>query len=211
MDLATDAFTLEILAPDKRAWSVDVPRQAPDGFEIRLDAGECRLRGVLLDDVSGDPLARRRVHAEPWSADDRAARATPSCVTDAEGRFELTGLAASKYSLAFSSWYEEESPYKGVSFVPDAPARSAVVGDPASAARTQLHHGPGYGDEAETSRRRDGVGQCIVPSSGGGETPLGTRRNISHTKRRQQPDRTPRCVAPDRDTRGGEAEAALIG
>jgi hypothetical protein len=126
MDLQTAAFALEIAAPDARRWTVDVPKTAPDGYEIRLDRGAARYRGVLIAAATGKPLANVRVHAEPRGKHEDAP--SVSGVTDAEGRFEITGLAALPYELFFHSdpevprWYDYGSAFKSASFLPEAAA-----------------------------------------------------------------------------------------
>jgi hypothetical protein len=101
IDLAGAVMTLTVRAPDGRWWHSDVPDDAPDGFEIRLESGAGAYRGELLD-VDGRGLAGVRVRATAVnSKDDEFGRTTASATTDANGRFEIRGLAASSHWLAF--------------------------------------------------------------------------------------------------------------
>jgi len=126
LDLATDAFALEIAAPDERRWSLPIPKEAPDGHVIQLLGGEGSYRGLLLDGKDA-PIAGARVFALPREG-DLDARVRASCVTDAQGGFELLGLSPCVHSLVFRADPEKghgddfRCVFKGMSYVPAEPA-----------------------------------------------------------------------------------------
>ena len=126
LDLNTDAFTLEIAAPDGRRWSLPIPTEAPDGHVIQLLGGEASYRGLLLD-REGAPLAGVRVFALPKEGEPDA-RVRASCVTDAQGGFELEKLAPCVHSLVFRADPEKthgddyRCAFKGMSYLPVEPA-----------------------------------------------------------------------------------------
>jgi RNA polymerase sigma-70 factor (ECF subfamily) len=83
-----------------RDWTVLLPKDAPDGYVIRLEVGGLGYAGVLIAQESGQPVGRTRIVTVPWDSKDRTD--TIVCaVTDENGRFELTGLADHDYALRF--------------------------------------------------------------------------------------------------------------
>ncbi len=124
VDLATTAYTMDVAAPDERRWRVPIPKDAPDGQEIHLDAGEGSYRGVLLDS-EGMPKVRTRIYLEPWRCQD-CVDLCASTVTDAGGQFEVAGLQPCTYRFEFREGAQASETYDGtfgsMTFVPSQPA-----------------------------------------------------------------------------------------
>lgn len=129
LDLNTPAYQFEIQAKDGRRWVLDIPKQADDGVELRLDAGSGSYHGRLIDG-DGKPLAGVRLFAAPWHVHDpRTPVVQASTVTDESGAFVLRGLAAHRHNFIFhqdpsrARQYDYDSDYKGVAFLAkEAPA-----------------------------------------------------------------------------------------
>ncbi len=99
MDLATDAWELEIAAPDGRNWSLEIPNTAPDGYVIELDAGDARLEGELVD-AEDHAIVGVTITAQPKSLDSSKS-VSVSATSDADGKFVLGGLARGPHVLRF--------------------------------------------------------------------------------------------------------------
>ena len=82
-------------------WFYNVPPQARDGHvvELRLDT-DLRYAGELRS-LTGRPLAGVRVFAHPLEETGDELRAYPSCVSDADGAFELLCGRARPHRLWF--------------------------------------------------------------------------------------------------------------
>jgi hypothetical protein len=138
LDLAADAWTLHVEAPDGRAWSVAIPKRAPDGHVIELDAGLAAFAGVLAD-AQGEPLPGRRIVAHPWRECARVSGVSVATHTDDQGRFELRGLAPCEHLLRiFSSDFDAP-----VEFLPDEHAapepRFLRIQLPGASERVRVH------------------------------------------------------------------------
>jgi hypothetical protein len=121
LDLETDHFSLYVAAPDSRYWRIPIPKEAPDGYEIRLEAGSARYRGRLLDDT-GAPRGGLRLYATPLQTAGSPAIQV-SCMTAADGQFELSGLAPCVHCFEFNDPVDDaSSPWQGIRFTPLAPA-----------------------------------------------------------------------------------------
>ncbi|HVS12102.1 MAG TPA: carboxypeptidase-like regulatory domain-containing protein, partial [Planctomycetota bacterium] len=124
LDLAEAGFGLEIEAPRGRRWHANIPRDAPDGYVVRVETGGAGYRGILLDAASGRALGGVRVTAVSSSGTGHR----PSCRTDAAGRFELLGLEEERHALTFNTsadgptWSDGESALRGVTFFPERAA-----------------------------------------------------------------------------------------
>jgi RNA polymerase sigma factor (sigma-70 family) len=121
LDLAEAGPGLEIETPSGRRWHANIPRDAPDGYVVRVEAGGAGYRGILLDAASGRALGGVRVTATRSSGTGH----WPSCRTDAAGRFELFGLEEERHALTFNTvadgptWSDDSSRLRGVTFLPE--------------------------------------------------------------------------------------------
>jgi hypothetical protein len=97
-----DCPLLAIESPDHRQWEFLLPRDAPDGYAVHIVPDGPGYEGTLCSLVDGKALTNLRVIAVPL---DRAGQAGTIGigVTDAQGRFRLTGLEEKQYGLWFES------------------------------------------------------------------------------------------------------------
>lgn len=89
-----------ILGPEGDTWHVQVPDDARDGHEIRLDVVGPGYEGTLVELGSGKPLAgvEIRVYERDPTGPGKPSR---SCRTDAQGRFRVRGLPSTPHSMFF--------------------------------------------------------------------------------------------------------------
>jgi hypothetical protein len=99
----------------------------PAGQVFALEAGTGRYPGRQAR-ADGTPWPRVVVQANPWGS---SGLARVSTLTDANGAFELSGLAEAEYRLLFttdadgSPWSEHGNELAGTSFLPRDPPRAA--------------------------------------------------------------------------------------
>jgi RNA polymerase sigma-70 factor (ECF subfamily) len=91
---------LAIESPDLRQWQCLLPKDAPDGYSIRIVPDGPGYEGTLCDMRDGKPLANVRVIAAPWD-DPRGTGTVAIGVTDAQGNFRIAGLREGKHYLRF--------------------------------------------------------------------------------------------------------------
>ena len=136
--------------------------QVPSTTAIGATQGPYRISGTVVNSTSGEPISRATVAV----LTEEDSHAVESALTDTEGRFTLTGLAARKYQLSASkrgfrtAFYDEHDAYStaivtgegldtsGFTFrmTPDAVLRGVVTGDggdPVEGARVLLFARPG--------------------------------------------------------------------
>lgn len=85
--------TFVLVAPNGAQHWVTMPEGAPDGAEVRLRTGDRGYRGEIREEVTETPLKNLVLIFE--------SKGTPSSIVhvDAEGRFEVRGLADASWSV----------------------------------------------------------------------------------------------------------------
>jgi hypothetical protein len=117
-----DSSYLEIEDEARHRWHAGVPKEAEDGHVIHLSLAGAGYEGEVVDYVTSKPLPRIRVVATLGELEG------VSAVTDAVGRFRITGLEAEVHRFAFNSrpdevvWDTERSAVRGMHFTPSVPA-----------------------------------------------------------------------------------------
>jgi RNA polymerase sigma-70 factor (ECF subfamily) len=194
MDLATQAYALDICSPAGRRWHLPIPKDAPDGTVIELDLGNCRYKGELLHG-DGTPWQGVRVHAAARGECPQTTEARPSCVTDARGVFELEGLASCAHRLRFQTqaeryvWDDWKNVLAGVSFEPGAlPSESPDWLTIRVSDRDAVHvRGSVRRANGERLANAQLVFQCTVPQPDGALS-IGGERAFTHTDERGEFD-----------------------
>ena len=136
--------------------------------------GQYRIAGVLVNAATGEPVSRATVQALE-AADSHA---VALCITDNEGHFALTGLAAAKYQLTASkrgfrtAFYDEHDEFSTAivtgadqdtthiefKLTPGAVLRGVVTGDdgePVANARVMLFQKPKHPAEGTRTTQVD--------------------------------------------------------
>jgi hypothetical protein len=135
--------------------------------------GQYRIAGVLVNAATGEPVSRATVQALE-AADSHA---VALCITDNEGHFALTGLAAAKYQLTASkrgfrtAFYDEHDEFSTAivtgadqdtthlefKLTPGAVLRGVVTGDgePVANARVMLFQKPKHPAEGTRTAQVD--------------------------------------------------------
>ena len=98
---------LRISGPETREWDALLPKDAPDGYAIRLTLEGVGYEGVVAAQTTGEPLANLRVIARGVNASQDTAIVV-TAVTDVRGHFRLIGLGDDDYSMRF-----EDTPRTG--------------------------------------------------------------------------------------------------
>jgi hypothetical protein len=109
-----------------------LPKDAPDGYEIRLALDGIGYEGVLTSQATGEPLRGMRVIASPWNAPDGTGIVT-TVVTDEAGRFRITGLEDDVYSMRFEEvplTYERQLIYVQTTGKPSTPPAQVAIALP---------------------------------------------------------------------------------
>ncbi len=85
----------ELISPTGAQWAVGMPNDAPDGAEIHVRVGGPGYRGRVVDAVTDEPVALARLLFRSYT-DPYAPWIRTDC--DADGRFEIHGLADGQWS-----------------------------------------------------------------------------------------------------------------
>ncbi len=136
--------------------------------------GQYRIAGVLVNAATGEPVS----HATVQALEVADSHAVALCITDNEGRFALTGLAAAKYQLTASkrgfrtAFYDEHDEFSTAivtgadqdtahlefKLTPGAVLRGVVTGDdgePVAGARVMLFQRPKHPAEGSRTAQVD--------------------------------------------------------
>jgi len=119
--------------------------EVPPGGEVRVDfqlGRGARLSGRVLDRQSRSPLARARVSLESqFGGEDLPMPVIASAETGADGRFELSGLAAGTRSIFVTAAGHHHRVVPGIELDPDRPPSLVEVDllatDPGEAPRIE--------------------------------------------------------------------------
>jgi len=91
---------LTITAANAHEWTALLPKDAPDGYLVRIDLVGIGYEGVVKSQENGEPLRGLRIVAKPW--DDQAQpKLVTTVVSDENGHFTLTGLTDDTYFIRF--------------------------------------------------------------------------------------------------------------
>jgi hypothetical protein len=116
-----------------RDWTVLLPKDAPNAYEIRIALDGLGYEGVVTSQATGRELPGLRIMARRWSDPDGVGLVTTT-LTDAQGHFKLTGLAEDEYTMHFAGGsssersFERELIYVRITDRPRSPpARLAIA------------------------------------------------------------------------------------
>lgn len=110
-------YLVAIESPDRREWECLLPKDAPDGYSVRIVPDGPGFEGTLCSMSDGKPLADMRVIAMPWD-NSRRTGTVGIGRTDAQGHFHVTGLAKGKHYLRFEEIREWKRDYQGIYVIP---------------------------------------------------------------------------------------------
>jgi RNA polymerase sigma-70 factor (ECF subfamily) len=157
---AQNYSSLIVYAADARRFQVDVPDDAPDGYEILLTLTGPRYEGVLLDLASGKPATGVRIGAYPVGTGE-ARPVQPSTATDDEGRFALDCEHDVVHRLHFGTWYERPNPHEGLVYITDVRPTTAGARLELRLPRRAGERWSGFGEKTVAGRVLDADGEPV--------------------------------------------------
>lgn len=89
IDVQFGMSAIDITRDSATFWRFPIPRDAPDGFELRVETPETGYVGTLIDATTNAPLARVLVHAVSLDIERSAKPLVITTFADTDGRFEF--------------------------------------------------------------------------------------------------------------------------